>query len=347
MSDPFAGPAMSEAAKPIGILVSERFPAQLTRRCERHAATVGRKLDWLHLPMDPEARVPDERLPDIEVAYYSSDVYETRPRSFFSAVRKAPNLRWLQTFNVGVDHPIFKELLGRGIRVTSAAGTSAVPIAQSAITGLLMLARGFPAWLQAQQNRTWLQFRGSQGPADLPGQTVCVLGMGSIGRESARLAQALGMEVIGIRRSARVPDDPVDEMHTPDKLAEVLPRCQWLVIACPLTAETRRLVDAAMLARLPQGARVINVARGEIVDEAALIQALQEGRLAGAYLDVFEKEPLPPESPLWTLPNVIVTPHNCGASSGNDARVLALFGDNLERWLSGRPLVNEIGPSAT
>jgi phosphoglycerate dehydrogenase-like enzyme len=166
--------------------------------------------------------------------------------------------------------------------------------------------------------------------------------MGSIGTGIARLAQALGLTVIGIRRSPRMPSDPVAETHPPSALAELLPRCDWLAIACPLTAETRRLVDAAMLARLPRGARVINVARGEIVDEAALVHALQGGHLAGAYLDVFEQEPLPAESPLWDLPNVIVTPHNCGASSGNEARILALFADNLERWLSGQPLLNEL-----
>jgi phosphoglycerate dehydrogenase-like enzyme len=170
--------------------------------------------------------------------------------------------------------------------------------------------------------------------------------MGSIGTEIARLGQSLGLTVIGIRRSPRTPSDPVAEMHTPDALATVLPRCHWLAIACPLTDGTRRLIDAPMLARLPQGARVINIARGEIVDEAALIRALSDRHLAGAYLDVFEKEPLPPESPLWDLPNVIVTPHNCGASSGNDARVLALFGANLERWLSGTALVNEVGPTS-
>jgi phosphoglycerate dehydrogenase-like enzyme len=333
---------MTNASDATGVLVSDRFPAELAERCERYAEGLGRNLAWIHVPADPQARVPDELLPSIQVAFYTSDVYETRPRAFFSAVRKAPNLRWLQTFNVGVDHPIFAELLGRGIRVTSAAGTSAVPIAQSAITGLLMLARGFPAWIKAQQAHTWLQFRGSAGPVDLAGQTLCVLGMGSIGSEIARLGQALGMTVIGIRRSPRTGADPVAEMHTPEALSSVLPRCNWLAIACPLTVATRRLIDGPMLARLPKGARVINIARGEIVDEAALITALCEGHLAGAYLDVFEKEPLPPESPLWDLPNVIVTPHNCGASSGNDARVLALFGANLERWLGGQPLVNEI-----
>jgi D-2-hydroxyacid dehydrogenase (NADP+) len=325
-----------------GVLVSDKFPADLAERAERHAKSLNRSIEWIHVPADPQARVADELLPRIEVAFYTTDVYETRARSFFSAVRKAPNLRWLQTFNAGVDHPIFAELLERGIRVTTAAGTAAVPIAQSAITGLLMLARGFPAWIKAQQTHTWLQFRGSQAPADLAGQTLCVLGMGSIGAEIARLAQALGMHVIGIRRSPRTPADPVAEMHAPAALTEILPRSQWLAIACPLTEETRRLVDATMLARLPRGARVVNVARGEIVDQAALIQAVEQGQLAGAYLDVFEKEPLPPESPLWDLPNVIVTPHNCGASSGNDARVLALFSANLERWLDGRALVNEV-----
>jgi phosphoglycerate dehydrogenase-like enzyme len=333
------------ASGAVGVLVSDLFPAELAQRCERYAESIGRRLDWIHIPRDPQARVPEVRLPDIQVAFYTSDVYETRPRSFFSAVRKAPNLRWLQTFNVGVDHPIFAELLGRGIRVTSAAGTSAVPIAQSAITGLLMLARGFPAWMKAQQTRTWLQFRGSSGPADLAGQTLCVLGMGGIGTEIARLGQALGLTVIGVRRSPGTPADPVAEMHAPAALADLLPRCQWLAIACPLTAETRRLIDGPMLARLPQGARVINVARGEIVDEAALIQALSAGHLSGAYLDVFEKEPLAPESALWDMPNVIVTPHNCGASSGNDARVLGLFGANLEHWLSGRALANEVTAS--
>jgi D-2-hydroxyacid dehydrogenase (NADP+) len=330
-----------------GILVSDKFPPELAGRAERQAHSVGRSMEWIHVPADPQARVADELLPRIEVAFYTTDIYETRARSFFSAVRKATNLRWLQTFNAGVDHPIFAELLGRGIRVTTAAGTAAVPIAHSAITGLLMLARGFPAWIKAQQAHTWLQFRGSQGPADLAGQTLCVLGMGSIGAEIARLAQALGMHVVGIRRSPRMPADPVAEMHTPAALAEVLPRTHWLAIACPLTDETRRLVDAPMLARLPRGARVLNVARGEIVDQAALIQALERGHLAGAYLDVFEKEPLPSESPLWDLPNVIVTPHNCGASSGNDGRVMTLFSDNLARWLNGQALVNEVAGRKT
>lgn len=325
-----------------GILVSERFPPPAAQRIEAHAKRLGREIRWIRLPADPQARVAEALLPGIAVAFYSSDMYERHGRSFFSAVRKAPDLRWLQTSNAGVDHPIFGEMLARGIRLTTSAGTSAVPIAQSAIAGLLMLARGFPAWIRGQQTRTWTQMRGTAQPDDLAGQTLCVVGLGSIGREIARLAQALGLKVIGIRRSPRRPDDPVDELHAPAELAAVLRRCQWLALACPLTPETRRLMDAAMLERLPPGARLINVARGEVVEESALIAALRTGRLGGAYLDVFEKEPLPPESPLWDLPNVIVTPHNCGASSGNEGRIVDLFAANVERFLEDRPLINEV-----
>ena len=173
-----------------------------------------------------------------------------------------------------------------------------------------------------------------------------MLGLGSIGTQIARLAQALGIEVIGIRRSPRRAGDVVAEIHPLQALANVLPRCQWLAIACPLTDETRRSIDAAMLAHLPRGAHVVNVARGEIVDERALIAALRSGHIAGAYLDVFEQEPLPADSPLWDLPNVIISPHNAWASSGNDARVEALFVENFEGWLAGVAMKNEVAQGA-
>ena len=329
-----------------GILVSEHLPQDAIGRMEARARAAGGAIRWIHLPADPEARLDEATIGQIEVAFYSRDLYEKRARSFFSAVRKAPNLRWLQTFNAGVDHPIFSEMLERGIRLTTAAGSTAVPIAQSAITGLLMLARGFLPWLKAQQSHQWMRVSGDRQPPDLAGQTLCVLGLGSIGAEIARLGKALGMKVVGIRRSPRVAADTVDEIVPPGALAEVLPRCQWLAIACPLTEETRRLIDAAMLARLPRGARILNIARGEILDEAALIAALQDGHIAGAYLDVFEKEPLPPESPLWDVPNVICTPHNSGQSNGNDARIVEIFVHNVGQWCEGKPLKNEVAPPA-
>lgn len=327
----------------IGILVTHRFPAETTARMEQVARAHGREIAWIHLPADPEARVADADLPRIAVAFYSSDMYdENRSRSFFSAVRKAPSLRWLHTFNVGVDHPIFGEILARGAKITTSAGTTAVPIAQHAITGLLMFARGFPALLAAQRRHEWIRVRRAGQPKDLAGQTLCVLGLGAIGREIARLGQALGLHVVGIRRSPRQDADPVDELLPPAALNDVLARTQWLAIACPLTPETRKLIDAAALARLPRGAYVLNIARGAIVDEAALIAALQSGQLGGAYLDVFEQEPLPAESPLWDLPNVVVTPHSAAAATGNEARVLDLLVANFERWIQTRPMSNEV-----
>ena len=297
--------------------------------------------DLIVLPSDPQARLPDADCARVEIAFFSTDVFPDHSRQFFSTVRKAPQLKWLHAFNVGVDHPIFTELLGRGVRVTTSAGSTAEPIAQTAIMGLLALARGFPRWLVAQRSRQWNPER-KLLPPDLHTQTAVVVGLGRIGAGIARLARALGLKVIGIRRSPRRADDPVDELHPPAALPGLLSRCDWLIIACPLTPETRGLVDAQSIAALPKGARVINIARGEIVDEPALIEALKSGHLAGAYLDVFATEPLPPDSPLWELPNVLATPHNSAVAAGNDGRVLEIFLANLERWRRDAPLVNEV-----
>jgi D-2-hydroxyacid dehydrogenase (NADP+) len=324
------------------LLVSSRLYAERGADIAAHAQRLGIALEPVVLPADPEGRLSDADCARLDLAFFSNDIFPIHSRQFFSTVRKAPALQWLHVFNAGVDHPIYTEMLERGVRLTTSAGSTAVPIAQTAITGLLMLARNFPRWLSAQRERRWDPMRPPDFPRDLVGQTAIVLGLGSIGSEIARLARALGLKVIGIRRSPQQPGDPVDELHTVDKLPQLMPHCDWLIITCPLTTETRGLIDAAMLARLPRGARIINVARGEIIDETALVAALREQRLGGAYLDVFAKEPLPAESPLWDLPNVLVTPHNSAAAAGNDERVYRMFLDNLECWHRGKPLQNAV-----
>lgn len=321
------------------LLVSHYLQTERGADLARHAASAG--LEIVTLPQDREVRLPDDMCARIDVAFFSGDIFPDHSRQFFSAVRKAPALKWLHVFNAGVDHPIYTEMLERGVRLTTSSGTAAVPIAQTAIAGLLMLARNFPLWLAAQREHRWDPLR-KDFPADLASQTAVVVGVGHIGREIARLARALGLRVVGVRRSAQSPDDPVDELVAPDRLAQVLPRADWLILACPLTEETKGLIDAQAIALLPQGARFINIARGEIVDEAALIDALRSGRLAGAYLDVVQQEPLPADSPLWDLPNVIVTPHNSTISAGNDSRVYDVFVDNLARWAKGEKLINEV-----
>ena len=328
------------------LLVSHRLHAGRGADLAAGAKRLGLALELVVLPADPEGRLSDADCARLDLAFFSSDVFPQYSRQFFSTVRKAPTLQWLHVYNAGVDHPIYTEMLQRGVRLTTSAGTTAVPIAQTAITGLLMLARNFPRWLAAQRERRWDPMRPPDFPRDLVGQTVLIVGLGSIGSEIARLARALGLKVIGIRRSPQRPEDPVDEMHSPQKLGELLPRADWLVIASPLTTETRGLVNADVLALLPKGARLINIGRGEIIDEAAMIDTLRAGHLGGAYLDVFEKEPLPAESPLWDLPNVIISPHNSAAASGNDERVYQLFLANLGHWHSKQALTNEVRDAA-
>jgi D-2-hydroxyacid dehydrogenase (NADP+) len=323
------------------LLISHQLGARYGSRIEKVVKSDGLVADLLALPADPAGRLTDAECARAEIAFFSGDVFPDFARQFFSAVRKAPRLKWMHVFNVGVDHPIFDEMLARGVRLTTSAGSTAAPIAQTAIMALLALARGFPRWLVAQRARRWDPER-SGPPPDLQGQTAVIVGLGKIGAEIARLARVLGLKVVGVRRSPPGTGDPVDELHSPAALPGLLARCDWLILACPLTPETRGLIGADMLARLPRGARLINVARGEIVDEPALIAALKSGQLAGTYLDVFEVEPLPQDSALWNLPNVLVTPHNSAAAAGNDQRVLELFLDNLGRWHRSEELINEI-----
>jgi phosphoglycerate dehydrogenase-like enzyme len=277
----------------------------------------------------------------VDVAYLSSDVLPEFGKAFFSATRKASNLKWLHVYIAGVDHPVYASIIERGVNLTTSSGANAEPVAHTAIAGLLSLARGFPRWAADQQARRWSPARASNQPRDLRGQVMLIYGLGNIGSEIARLAGALGMRVIGVRRSA-VKTATVDEIHAPDKLNDLLPKCDWITLACPLSDETRGLVNAAMLAKLPRGAHVINISRGEVIDEKALVAALGSGQVGGAYLDVFEREPLPADSPLWEMPNVIISPHNASSSAGNDARCNAIFLDNLKRWKHHEPLANEV-----
>ena len=180
--------------------------------------------------------------------------------------------------------------------------------ANNAIAGLLLLARAFPQRLAAQREHRWLQLRRELAPPDLQGQTILIVGVGAVGAAVARFARALDMRVIGVRRSPPVAGEPVDEMHPPSILDALLPRAQWLVPACPHTAETHHLLDARRLALLPRGAGVINVAHGGLIDEAALIEALQSGQVGSACLDVFEHASLPADSPLRALSNVLLMP---------------------------------------
>lgn len=272
---------------------------------------------------------------EVEVAFFSGDLFPDGSRALARALHRAPGLRWLHTFAAGVDHPFFQRLLARGVRVSTSSGAAAVPIAHTVALYLLALSRDLPGWARDQAARRW----SPRDVEDLAGRRLVVLGLGPIGLEVARLARALRMEVTGVRRTPRG-DEPCETWPLA-RLDELLPAAEWLVLALPLADETRHLLCARRLALLPRGARVINVGRGALVDEAALAAALESGHVAGAGLDVFEVEPLPPGSPLWSHPRVIVTPHSSGATPGNDVRAAQAFVENLGRFARGEPLRNE------
>jgi phosphoglycerate dehydrogenase-like enzyme len=325
------------------LLTTERFTGEMRARVERTAQGLGLYLEPIALPAGGR-RLGEAELGEIEIAFYPGDFTsdDGLTRAFLGGALRAPRLRWVQLPNAGVDHPVFARLLARGVRLATASGVAAEPIAQTVIGATLALARNFPAWWDAQRRHAWEPRNLHAPPPDLRGQTMVVVGLGAIGREVARLARALGLRVVGIRRSPRTGADPVDEVHPPGALHQQLRRADWLVLCCPLNDETRDLIDAAALALLPPGAHLLNVARGEVVDEAALIEALRAGRLAGAYLDVFREEPLPPGSPLWDLPNVIVSPHDSSLAAGNVERQTDLLLRNLEHLVRGEPLENEV-----
>lgn len=280
--------------------------------------------------------VPDDQVEAVGIAFFSGDVFPDRTPNFMRVALNAPNLRWIHVFSAGVDHPVFGMFLQRGVRLTTSAGSSAVPIAHSVVMHLLALCRNARQFSDQQTRREWVQ----RGATDVEGRTVGIVGLGAIGSEVARLAAHFGMRVIGMRRT---PDgsEPCETWPT-ERLPELLSVVDDLVLAAPLTDDTRGMIGAGELAALRPGAHIINVGRGELIDEPALIEALQSGHIGGAGLDVFATEPLPADSPLWTLPNVIVTPHSAGATDLSRHRAAEMFTDNLGRYVRGEPMRNEV-----
>jgi len=318
----------------LGILVSDRVDRDHGARIDAIAADSGMPIRRITTPRDAA------ELGTIGIALFSRDLYEgssvRRPAplsdSFFAIVDSAPRLRWLHVFSAGLDLPPYRPSLARGVQVTGSSGATAPAIAQSLLAAVLSQSRGFNHWLDAQQRRQWLPLQAEHRPRPIEGQRVVVVGAGPIALEIGRLLGAVGFHTTSVRRRAG-PTPPFHQSVTVDVLDAQLPGCDWLVLACPLDDSTRGLIDARRLALLPATARLTNVARGELVDEDALIDSLRHRRLAGAFLDVFCTEPLPADSPLWTLPGVWITPHNCAASLGHEDRVVESFLSQLGPWL--------------
>jgi len=273
-------------------------------------------------------------------------VPEDSTEGLAEVVNGLPRLRWVHATSAGAGEQVGKAGLSpdalERVVITTSSGVHAVPLAEFAILGLLAVAKELPRLIEDQRARAWPEVR--RPVRELSGQTLFLLGLGDIGREVARLGKALGMRTVGFRRTEGPPPEWVDEVHGPQRLAELAGQADAMVVSLPMTEQTAGLVDRATIERLPASCIFVNIGRGGVVDEPALIDALRDRRIAGAVLDVFATEPLPADSPLWTLPNVLVTPHAAALSARENERIAELFADNLRRYLDGRPLRNVVEP---
>lgn len=254
----------------------------------------------------------------------------------------APALEWFQIINAGVDHMFELGQLQRGFTVTTASGLAAAPIAEWVMGALLMLCKDMPRHFRDQQARTWTY----HFCPELRGKTIGIVGMGAIGRETARRARAFDMRVIATRRTvpAGAADPDCDLLLPYDQLDTLLAESDYVVLCVPLTPETTGLIGAAELAKMKPTASIVNIARGKVIDQPALIRALQDGTIAAAALDVTDPEPLPSENELWGLENVLITPHISGAVEGYGTKAAQIFLRNLPRYLRGEELENVVDP---
>jgi phosphoglycerate dehydrogenase-like enzyme len=329
----------------VRVLICSPLEPELVARI----AAVDRQVDVVHrpellgIPRYPGDHTPPvQRTPAAEEEWSallaSADVLfdVDRPNARAGLPERAPRLRWVQASSSGVGEWIRRlGLLDAPVQVTNAAGIHAVPLAEFALFAMLYFAKRMPLVHADRAAGRWERFAGSV----LHGRTLGVIGLGQVGREIARLAAAVGMRVVGVRRTAAATDG-VAEVFGPDGLHTVLAQSDYVVLMAPYTAETDTLLDASAIAAMKPGAVLINVSRGSLIDETALVEALREGRLTGAALDVFRHEPLPADSPFWDLPNVLITPHSMSTALGENELLVDLFCDNLRRFLDGRPLRN-------
>jgi len=293
----------------------------------------------IEIPMDEEAFL--RGLPGAEILF----AWGLARRH----IDKAGPLRWLHTPLAGVDRVLNPELVRSPIRVTSSRGVNSIAVVEHTLGLILALSRGIADGVRAQGEKRWAQpeLFGRQPPLDeLHGKLLGILGLGDIGRELAVRARALGMRVWGVVRTARHAPDWVDRLLVAGKEDALLRESDVVVLALPLTKATHGLIGERQLRHMKHSALLVNIGRGELVQESALVRALREGWIAGAGLDVFATEPLAPRSPLWSLPQVVMTPHIAGTHPKYMARSADLSVQNLKRYLAGKPLINEVDKQA-
>jgi phosphoglycerate dehydrogenase-like enzyme len=285
-----------------------------------------------------DAEALESRLPEADVLVISGLWRD-------ALLDRAPRLRYIQSIGAGTDQFPRDVLARRGIRLESARGVNARAVAEHAMALILALSRRLPEARDNQARRVWRGMIGdlARREDELGGKTLLIVGLGDIGIRLARLAKAFDMRVIGLRRDPSAGGGAADEVHPMGVLGSLLPEADFIALTCPLTPETENLIDAEALARMNQSAYLVNIARGRVVDETALIEVLSAGRIAGAALDVTAEEPLPPASPLWGMEHVLITPHTAGETRRYEDNVIEILRDNLDRlWRGEAELRNQI-----
>jgi phosphoglycerate dehydrogenase-like enzyme len=287
---------------------------------------------------------------EIEAALQSIEIAARRfPHDL---IPRASSLRWMQQWGAGTDWLMrYPQVAQVDFVLTNASGVHAIPISEHILSLLLALGRQLDLAVRAQVRREWRQPQGMSGDPgrpifELAGKTMLLIGVGAIGARTAEIAAALGMRVWGIRRDPAIAVPHVHVMHGPQRLPDLLPEADFVVLTVPLTHETRGLIGEVELRAMKPSAYIVNIGRGGTIQQPALVRALREKWIAGAGLDVFEREPLPCESPLWDMENVIITAHYSGRTPHYEERAMAIFLDNLKRYVEGRPLRNTVDKSA-
>jgi phosphoglycerate dehydrogenase-like enzyme len=336
VTGPGSGPEGSPAAVALSPILSARYRRADLERIM--ASAPGSRLVNVSLE-----GLADADLSDVEVLLRGPMIAPT----FDRLIARCPRLKWVHSATAGVERVLTPTAIERGLAITNARGVFSDPIAEYVMMAILAVSRRLPEQLELQRERTWQPLEGTE----LGDLTIGVVGLGSIGRRVAELAGAFGARVIATRRGGTDDVEPTRdglpaEVLPADRLGDLLARSDFVVLALPLTPETEDLFDEQLLKGVKPGAWLINVARARLIDERALLRALREGPLGGAVLDTFVDEPLPPGSPFYQLPNVIVTPHTAWSSGRSLDRSIGLFCDNLERFRRGEPLLNLVDPVA-
>jgi len=346
---PGSGPGGAPTAIALSPILSARYRAQDLERIR--AAAPGARIVTLS-----REGLTDEPVEDVEVllrGWLSADAFDR-------LLVRAPRLAWVHSASAGVERALTPTARARGLVITNARGVFSRPIAEYVLMMILAVSRRLPGLLELQRERTWQPLEG----VELRDVTIGIVGLGSIGRAVGALATAFGCRVLAVRRRSDGGGEPrpadaggddvgpsfgeamLDRVGGPELLPDLLRESDFVVLAAPLTPETQNMIDEAALDAMRPTAWLINIARGALVDDRALLNALRDGRIGGAVLDTFRDEPLPPSSPFYDLPNVIVTPHTSWSSGRVLDRSVELFCENLRRYAGGEPLLNVVDPAA-